>query len=132
MGASNAIRVYHGWGAKLKDKPLRLLIWMALHAKDDDSEPWYSLGERTHETLAEFALGLQFPRPTGDAHKDELARDAVLRKVRRHLTPLFAAGAISTKRRAVTTQQGVTAVVYALRLDGPPDDDSRAFPPRRT
>jgi hypothetical protein len=102
---------------------------MANTAMDNDAEPWFSLGRSTHETLAELALGLTFPEKTGDQLKDDRARDAVLRKVRRHLTPLFAAGAIKTTQKAVTTQEGSIAVVYRLYLDGPPDD--QVFPSRR-
>src|SRR5579859_6704679 len=119
MASGNVTRVYMAWRRPLKDKPFCLLVYMANTAKDADAEPWFSLGESTAATLAEMALGLNFPELTGDPTKDRLNRDAVLRKVRRHLTPLFVAGAIRTSRRAVTGRHGVTAATYRLYLDGP-------------
>lgn len=109
MGASNVGRVYLGWGTLLKDRPFRLLVFMALHSRDHDQEPWFGM---RHEDLAEFALGLQVA-------KDGPERDKTLRIVRRHVTPLFALGAIQTTRRATTGGMGVRPVVYRLYLDGP-------------
>lgn len=97
------------------------MVYMALCSLDGDAEPWFSLGSSSHETLAEFALGLRIP-------DDPAGRDAALRIVRRHITPLFMAGAIETTRRAVSTPNGIgSAVVYRLWLDGP--SMAKLFPP---
>lgn len=111
MGGSNVARVYRGWGTRLKDRPFRLLGYMALVSMDNDKEPWFGLG---HDSLAEFALGLHLP-----IDDDPVGRDRVLRIVRRHVTVLHAAGAIETTRRARTGTLGTKHVVYRLYLDGP-------------
>lgn len=116
MGAANALRAYHGWrGSALKDRSMRLLIYMALIARDHDAEPWYGLG---HADLAVMALGLELPADNGNP-QDRAKRDAVLRKVRRHITPLLEAGAIEVKHRATYGALGAKHVVYRLHLDGP-------------
>ena len=113
MGANNVMRVYLGWAASLNDRPFRLLSYMALVSVDGDSEPWFGQG---HDVLASTALGLKCP---SDNDKE---RAAALRIVRRHISPLFAAGAIETRRRATSGNLGVTHVVYRLYLDGPGKD----------
>lgn len=112
MGASNALSAYLVYGSVLGDRALRVLAYMALVARDQDAEPWY--GQR-HEVLAEFALG----RPIkGNAEDDATA----LRAVRRAITELHAAGAITVKRRQANTGR---PVVYRLWLVAPSPDVSR-------
>ena len=115
MGASNALRVYAAWGRVFRrdDRPLRVLVYMALVAKDADSKPWYSQG---HEALSEMALGTPVP----DEPKAE--RDKVLRVVRRAITQLHQAGAIRTVKRATYGKRGTSNVHYRLYLDGPGPD----------
>jgi hypothetical protein len=103
-------RVYHAWG-HLDGRPFRLLVYMALIARDHDSEPWFGLG---HDALAELALGLDVP-------KDPKKRDEARRIVRRALTPLHREGAITTSKR----QSHHQAVHYRLWLDGPSPDCSQ-------
>lgn len=107
MGAANAVRAYRAWG-HLDDRPLRLLVYMALVARDGDAAPWYGQG---HEALAMFAL-------------NRTPDDAGLRAVRRSLTPLFAAGALETVKRATYGKRGTSQVHYRLWLDGPRPQDA--------
>ena len=130
MGASNALRVYAAWGrcsystkagkaAKkqlLADQPLRVLVYMALVARDDDSDPWYG---QLHETLGAGALGLDIPEPD-DTPETQAQRDVALRTVRRAITALHKAGAIETTRRATFGTRGARPARYRLYLDGPP------------
>lgn len=130
MGARNAQRVYFGWGPVLKDRPLRLLVYMALAARDDDSEPWFGRG---HAVLATEALGMQLPADEGKPDYPA-KRDAVMRKVRRHITPLIAAGAIATRTRATSGGDlaSGTHVIYRLYLDGPGGFDDPRRPGAHT
>lgn len=115
MGASNALRIYHAWGRDypgrkaLTNSPLRLLVYMALVSRDGDEHPWCGVG---HTQLAVMALGLTMP-------DDDKHRDAVLRKVRRCITPLHKSGAIETVRRASYGPSGEHPAIYRLHLDGP-------------
>lgn len=116
MGARNVLRVYAAWGRPgpdgreaLSAKPFILLVYMATVARDDDLEPWCGLG---HRTLAEMGLGFKIP-------DDPKKADAILRKVRRHITPLRKAGAIRTVRRARYGEYGEQPAKYRLYLDGP-------------
>lgn len=121
MGHNNAVKVYGVWGRQLKDRPLRLFVYMALRSRDGDSAPWCAIG---HDHLALLALGLEFPDPdkyASDADYDA-AYDAVMRKVRRHLTTLRRAGAISTADRATFGQHGPKHARYRLWLDEPNPD----------
>jgi hypothetical protein len=110
MGYQNVMRVYIGWN-HLKDRPFRMLAYMALVSRDNDAAPWFGLG---HEALAEHALGLTLPA-------DGAKRDQVLRRVRRHITPLVSQGAIETVQRATSAGRGGEGshVVYRLNLSGP-------------
>lgn len=111
MGASNAMRVYQAWGPRLADRPLRALTYMALVARDGDAQPWFGLG---HDALSELALGCAL---NGDPRHN----DAALRSVRRVITELRRAGAV-TLLKAPT--QGRHAH-YRLWLDGPSPDAQR-------
>lgn len=110
MGASNALRVYSTWGATLGDRAVRVLTYMAIVARDNDAEPWFGLG---HEALAEMALGIK-------------PDDAGLRAVRRAITELHKAGAITTAKRP--SNQG-RHVQYRLWLSGPSPDGKRPITP---
>lgn len=111
MGAANAIAAYRAW-SHLGDRALRVLAYMALVARDGDAEPWFGLG---HEALSEQALG----HPLNGNEKD---REAALRAVRRAITELHQAGAITTAKRP--TNQG-RRVHYRLWIDGPSPDAQR-------
>ena len=110
VGATNAIRVYTVWGPVLGDQAMRVFVYMAIVARDGDAEPWFGLG---HEALAELALGRK-PSP------------ASLRSVRRAITELHNAGAITTAKRP--TNQG-RHVHYRLWLSGPSPDAERPTTP---
>jgi hypothetical protein len=110
VGAANAMRVYTAW-SHLDDRPLRLLIYMALRARDHDAEPWYGAG---HEELATIALGLKPPQTDRE-------REAVYRTVRRAMTALHQARAIRTTRYSAPGKQAS----YRLYLDGPTQDGHR-------
>jgi len=105
VGAANALRVYAAWGGVLGDRPMRVLVYMALIARDKDAEPWFSQG---HEVLAEMALALPAPGSPQAA-----------RVVRRAITQLHARGAIRTVKRATYGKRGTSNVHYRLYLDGP-------------
>jgi hypothetical protein len=113
VGFSNVSMCYVNWGG-LKDRPLRLLVYMALLARDGDAKPWCGIG---HEQLATMALGLRFPADDDELYDEHY--DAVLRKVRRHLTTLRRAGAIETDERATYGTHGARPARYRLYLDGP-------------
>jgi hypothetical protein len=104
VGAANALKVYAAW-SHLDDRPLRLLAYMALVARDNDAAPWFGLGQ---EALAELALG---QKPS----------DASMRAVRRAVTALRDAGAICTAKRATYGKRGTTNVRYRLHLECPCD-----------
>ena len=113
MGAANVVKAYHSWRQHLDDRAFCLLIYMALIARDRDAEPWFGQG---HAALAELALGMTVP--PADKPKE---RDAVLRKVRRQITPLLAAGAICTRKRPRYGKYLKSQVMYRIHLDGPCD-----------
>ena len=102
-------RVYIAWG-HLDDRPFRLLVYMALRARDGDAVPWYGAG---HDELASIALGL--PMGTGREHL------AGLRAVTRAFTVLHQEGAVTTHRNS---RPGKHAR-YLLWLDTPAPVDNR-------
>jgi hypothetical protein len=108
VGASNALRVYAAWGGILDDRPLRVLVYMALVARDKDATPWFSQG---HDVLAEMALALPDP-----------GSPQASRAVRRAITQLHGQGAIRTIKRATYGKRGTSNVHYRLYLDGPDPD----------
>lgn len=116
VGASNAIRAYAVYGAVLDHAPMRVLVYMALVARDGDGQPWFRLG---HEAIAELALGRAIPAD------DPKERDAILRSVRKTITKLADAGAIRTSKRAVFGSRGTQFCEYRLYLDAPCDDGRR-------
>jgi hypothetical protein len=114
VGYYNALRVHDGWAAILKPNPFRLLVYMALRARDDDAEPWYGLG---HQDLAVKVLGLKMSERTTVTGQKEY--DTQLRRVRRAITQLVNEKAIETRDHAFYTKHGTSHVIYRLYLDGP-------------
>jgi hypothetical protein len=109
VGAANVVRVYTCWG-QLGHQPFRIYAYMALRARDDDSQPWYGAG---HKELATIALAL----PYGT----EQERAAATRAVRRGIAALQDAGAIRTVRYPSPGHQAR----YRLYLDTPTQDGDR-------
>jgi hypothetical protein len=113
MGAGNVKAVYGRWG-HLPDRPFRLLVFMAVTAKDDGDPPLYWGGR---ETLA-VGLGREIPdKPTQDdaspeSERARRTRHAAFESVRATVEQLVKAGAIRRTRKAFP---GKTAE-YALTL----------------
>lgn len=89
MGAGNVKSVYASWG-HLKDRPMRLLVFMALTALDRDDTPRYFGGWKS---LALSGLGRQVPDIIDDATRKEA--DAIKQDVKRTIQALRHAGAIT-------------------------------------
>ena len=104
------LKAYHLWRPLLDDRPFCILAYMALRARDNDAAPWYGAG---HDELAAVGLGL----PMGTEHD----RQNGIRAVRRAMTALHAAGAVTTHRYA---RPGKHAT-YLLWLDTPAAVDNR-------
>ena len=102
MGATNVMLAYQLYAGRVPATSMQLLAYMALVSKDSDTRPWCSVG---HEALAAFAMGRPAP-----------ITDADVRAVRRAITPLLAAGAIETERRAAPRRDGHTTARYRLHL----------------
>lgn len=111
MGASNALAAYALYAAKVPPTSMTVLVYMALVSKDSDTEPWWSQG---HAALAVCCLGAAEPV---DA--------AALRAVRRAITPLFGAGAITVDRHSSGHGDRAIAVKYRLWLTKPAPDENR-------
>jgi hypothetical protein len=111
MGSSNALAAFRLYGGKVPPTSLNLLAYMALVSVDKDAEPWWSQG---HEMLAIQVLG-----------EPEPVTDAALRAVRRGITPLFEAGAITAARRSSGHGGRVIQVRYRLWLTCPAPDGNR-------
>jgi len=109
VGAANVLKVFHAWN-HLGDRPARLLIYMALRARDHDATPWYGAG---HDELAAIALGLPMTTPA--------ERIQARRRVRRAMTVLHQQGAVTTHRNAIRGRQAV----YLLWLDRAAPVDKR-------
>lgn len=123
MGASNVAAAFHTYARVLRDhdKAMRLLVFMANVARDDDPRPWFGMG---HAALAEHALG----RDTEDGEVG--ASD--LRAVRRAVTTLLKVGAITVDRPPNGRRADHKTVRYRLHLtvpvvvdDGGDDKDRR-------
>lgn len=110
MGAANVVKAFHTWRPKLGDRPFCLLAYMALRARDNDAAPWYGAG---HDELASVALGL--PMGTEREHQNGI------RYVRRAMTALHKAGAVTTHRYARPGRHAT----YLLWLDTPAPVDNR-------
>ena len=104
MGASNALKAYQLWRARLPHQPFSVLAYMALRARDNDAAPWYGAG---HDELAAIALGLLM--------RTDRDKENGRRQVRRAMTVLQRAGAVTTHRHG---HPGLQAV-YLLWLNAP-------------
>ena len=113
-GSANALAAYRLYAGKIPPASLNALAYMALVALDKHGEPSWWEG---HEMLAIRCLGCSEPVSPAD-----------LRAVRRAVTPLFAAGAITTVRHASGHRGRITTVRYRLWLDHPAPDAFRRKP----
>jgi hypothetical protein len=111
MGSSNALAVFRLYSGKIPRSALNVLLYMALVAKDSDTEPQWWEG---HDTLAMNVFG-----------RDEPVTRSDLRAVERAITPLFSAGAITTIRHASGHRHHVITVRYRLWLSHPAPDGKR-------
>lgn len=124
MGASNVAAAFQTYARVLRDhdKAMRLLVYMANVARDDDSTPWFGMG---HAALAEHALG----REPGD---DGEVSTSDLRAVRRAITTLLNVGAITVTRPANGRRAEHKTVRYRLHLLAPATTDNSNHDDRRT
>jgi hypothetical protein len=89
-----------------------VLVFMALVALDKDDEPRFWLG---HEAIAVHCLG-----------RDEASvDDSDLRAVRRAITPLFEAGAITVAQHSSGRGERFGRATYRLWLTAPAPDEKR-------
>lgn len=107
MGAGNVKAAYAIW-AVLPDHAFRVLVYMALIAKDGDEPPKYWAGQ---ESLS-IALGRELPDAPQLSESERRARDATLRAISRAKQVLLDCRAITLSRAA---SPGRTAE-YALNL----------------
>lgn len=101
MGASNAMAAYVRYAGKVPALSMQVLAYMALVSRDADDRPWYGEG---HHALAEHAMGRAKPN------------ESDLRAVRRAVTPLIEAGALTVDRRGAVRADGPSTVRYRLHL----------------
>lgn len=111
MGAANALSAFHLYAARIPATSFKVLTYMALVSLDNDPEPWWSEG---HEVLASMCFGYAEPDS-----------DAALRAVRRAVTPLFAARAITVTRRSSGHGNTDITVRYRLWLRHSAPDENR-------
>jgi hypothetical protein len=107
MGAGLIKAVYARWGA-LPGGPFRLLVYMALRAKDDDKPPRYWAGR---EDLA-FGLGRVVPAPKTDDKAVQRERAAHFKAVKEAVSVLSKQGAITTEQQPRPGR----AAVYVLNV----------------
>lgn len=119
MGAANVAAAFQTYARVLRDhdKAMRVLVYMANVARDDDPAPWFGLG---HAALAEHALGR-------DADADGEVGATDLRAVRRAITTLMKVGAITVTRKPNGRRPDHKTVRYRLHLLAPSTvaDDSQ-------
>lgn len=112
MGASNALNAFRLYAGKVPPLSMNVLVFMSLVSMDRDSEPKYWEG---HEALAVHCLG-----------RDEASiDDSDLRAVRRAITPLFKAGAITVAQHSSGRGEKRGRVSYWLHLVTPAQDGKR-------
>ncbi len=111
MGASNALAAYRLYAGKVPPTSLNVLAYMAAVSMDKDHEPSWWEG---HEILAIRVLGRSEPITKTDR-----------RAVERAITPLFAAGAITTTRHSSGHAEFSRTVRYRLWLTEPAPDGNR-------
>lgn len=92
---------YVRYAGKVPPLSMQILAYMALVSIDADERPWYGEG---HHALAEHAMGRLSPN------------ESDLRAVRRAVTPLIAAGAVTVDRKGAARAQGPSTVRYRLNL----------------
>lgn len=111
MGAANALAAYRLYAGKVPPTSLNVLAYMALVALDRNSEPCWWEG---HDMIAVRCLG--HPEPVSEA---------ALRAVRRAISPLFKAGAITTDRHSSGHGSRYVTVRYRLWLVQPAQVENR-------
>jgi len=111
MGASNVLAAYRLYAGKVPPTSLNMLAWMAAVSMDRDHEPSWWEG---HEILAIRVLGRCEPITKTDR-----------RAVERAITPLFAAGAITTTRHSSGRAGRARTARYRLWLTEPAPDGNR-------
>ena len=111
MGAANALAAYRLYAGKIPQTSLSVLAYMALVTLDRDGEPNWWEG---HETIAIRCFG--YPEPVTETG---------LRAVRRAITPLFGAGAITVTRHSSGHGDRAITVRYRLWLTQPAPDEKR-------
>jgi len=112
MGASNAMSAFRLYAGKIPPLSMNVLTFMALVSMDKDREPKYWEG---HEALAVHCMG-----------RDEASiDDSDLRAVRRAITPLFKAGAITVAQHSSGRGEKGGRATYQLHLVTPAQDGNR-------
>jgi hypothetical protein len=111
MGAANALAAYRLYAGKVPPLSLSVLVYMSLVALDKDEEPSWWEG---HDMLALRCLGASEP-----------VTDADRRSVRRAITKLFDAGAITVARHSSGHGPKVITARYRLWLTHPAPDEKR-------
>lgn len=112
MGASNALAAFRLYAGKVPPLSMNVLVFMSLVAMDKDREPKYWEG---HKALAVHCLG-----------RDEASiDDSDLRAVRRAITPLFKAGAITVAQHSSGRGEKRGRVSYRLHLITQAQDEKR-------
>jgi hypothetical protein len=112
VGASNALAAFRLYAGKVPPTALNVLVYMALVALDRDDDKRYWLG---HEAIAVHCLG-----------RDEASLDdSDLRAVRRAITPLFEAGAITVAQHSSGRGEKGGRATYRLHLVTPASDEKR-------
>lgn len=112
MGASNALSAFRLYAGKLPPLSMNVLAYMALISMDRDREPHYWEG---HKALAVHCLG----------RDEESIDDSDLRAVRRAITPLFKAGAITVAQHSSGRGEKSGRVSYRLHIATPAQDGNR-------
>ena len=116
MGSANALAAYRVYAGNVSSTAMKVLAYMALVSLDHASEPSYWEG---HEMLAIRCFGASEP-----------VTDSDLRAVRRAITPLLEAGAITTIRHASGHRGRIITARYRLWITEPAPDAKR--PKRRS
>lgn len=114
MGARNVAAAFHRWAGRVPPLSMNILLYMAVVSKDNDERPWFTLG---HAALAVHAMGRENPDETD------------LRAVRRAMTPLLDAGALTVDRKPAARATGKTTARYRLNLDSEATDWAPDEPP---
>jgi hypothetical protein len=111
VGAANVLAAFKLYAGKVPPTSLNVLAYMAAVALDKDAEPRFWEG---HAILAIRCLGSVEP-----------VSEADLRGVRRAITPLFTAGAITVDRHSTGHRGKAVTVRYRLWLVCPAPVENR-------